>query len=456
MSALLQASIASTAGSTWLQPMRHWPRTALAMLRSEPAVVRVLVASLRGSAPREPGACMLVSPDGIRGSIGGGHLEWQAIAAARELLPDAAPPARLQRFVLGRELGQCCGGVVELWIERFAAADIPLLEKLAKAPASLVTQLKGGELSRAVVGWGERSETQQSSAPMLGFASAHPNLPLKSQRELRRLVPSPAGGRGWSEGPGEGLSPESTTAVSGGLPSPGATRHPLPPAGEGSKVRLVCDESCITLTELIADLHPPVWLYGAGHVGQAIAKLLMDLPLSLSWIDSRADAFPADLPDDIDHRVVADPAASVASAPAGTRFLVLTHDHAQDYALCRAILARNDFAFAGLIGSASKAARFRSRLAREDGFDAARIARLVCPIGVAGIASKWPAAIAVGVVAQLLQLVAWGERSEPQHSSAPMLGFASAHPNLRGGGITPEPPAAACSPEGCASCKPQL
>jgi xanthine dehydrogenase accessory factor len=73
-----------------------------------------------------------------------------------------------------------------------------------------------------------------------------------------------------------------------------------------------------------------------------------------------------------------------------------------DYALCRAVLARNDFAWAGLIGSKSKAARFRSRLA-SDGFERETIARLICPIGIGGIASKWPAAIAVGVAAQVMR-----------------------------------------------------
>ena len=108
----------------------------------------------------------------------------------------------------------------------------------------------------------------------------------------------------------------------------------------------------------------------------------------------------------------------MAAAPAGTRFVVLTHSHALDYALCRAILARGDFSWAGLIGSASKAARFRARLAREQ-FSKASIARLVCPIGIGGIASKWPAAIAVAVAAQLLRDLSLGAESldEARHAA---------------------------------------
>jgi xanthine dehydrogenase accessory factor len=81
----------------------------------------------------------------------------------------------------------------------------------------------------------------------------------------------------------------------------------------------------------------------------------------------------------------------------------MTHDHALDYTLCRAILNRGEFAWLGLIGSHSKGARFRSRLARE-GFAPETIARLVSPIGVGAVESKWPAAIAIAVAAQLLQV----------------------------------------------------
>jgi hypothetical protein len=81
----------------------------------------------------------------------------------------------------------------------------------------------------------------------------------------------------------------------------------------------------------------------------------------------------------------------------------MSHDHALDYTLCRAILNRSEFAWLGLIGSKSKGAKFRSRLARE-GFASDTIARLVSPIGVGAVESKWPAAIAIAVAAQLLQV----------------------------------------------------
>jgi xanthine dehydrogenase accessory factor len=130
----------------------------------------------------------------------------------------------------------------------------------------------------------------------------------------------------------------------------------------------------------------------------------MELPLRLTWIDSRAEMFPKVVPEGA--RILHDPdtLATVSEAPVGAYFVVMSHSHPLDYSLCHALLERNDFAWLGLIGSDSKAARFRSRLARA-GLGADVIANLVCPIGVTGITSKWPAAIAVGVAAQLMQQI---------------------------------------------------
>jgi xanthine dehydrogenase accessory factor len=110
--------------------------------------------------------------------------------------------------------------------------------------------------------------------------------------------------------------------------------------------------------------------------------------------------------------VSADPPELVRRAPPGACFLVLTHSHALDYEVCREILRRDSFSFAGLIGSHTKAARFAHRLAR-DGIAAERVGRLVCPIGIAGIAAKQPEAIAVAVAAQLLRLreLGWDEQA---------------------------------------------
>jgi xanthine dehydrogenase accessory factor len=331
-------------GAQWLEPLRCWVQALMRALQHDPAVVRIVLATVRGSAPREPGVGMLVAASGVQGTIGGGQLEWEALAAARALLEARGVPALMQRIVLGADRGQCCGGVVEVWLERYTRANLGLLEaaNLAAergAAVLLSTISRTGVERRIRCDGGADTETDQLlRAP---YARAIPRI--------RRNA-----------------------------------------AGEA------------TLLERLDNVLPPLWLYGAGHVGQALARILTQLPLQLTWIDSRAEHFPAQIPAAVQVLHSADPVTSVVAAPAGARFLVMTHSHPLDYALCRAILTRGDFAWAGLIGSKSKAARFRSRLAR-DGLAGEAVARLICPIGIGGIASKWPAAIAVGVAAQVMQ-----------------------------------------------------
>jgi len=321
----------SAPSNPWLAALHDWPTAAIARLEHERALVRVLVAAVRGSAPREAGVAMLVGATEVIGTIGGGQLEWQALAAARALLSAGEVPARVQRLVLGTDLAQCCGGVVELWIERFAPDDRPLLEAARRAAA-------GG--------------------PALLQSTLQPH-------GIRRT-----------------------------LLRPDAAPDRMPRLSRAS-------DGTITLLERLDRPLPRLWLYGAGYVGQAVARVVLALPLQLTWIDERSHLFPAGLPSAV--TIHSDePRATVADAPRGTHFLVMTHSHALDYALVRALLERGDFASLGLIGSQSKSARFRSRLRRE-GVEAERLARLTCPIGIGGITSKWPAAIAIAVAAQLLQ-----------------------------------------------------
>jgi len=144
-------------------------------------------------------------------------------------------------------------------------------------------------------------------------------------------------------------------------------------------------------------------LYGAGHVGRAIARLLEGLNCSVQWIDEREAEFPAGPSAAHIQRVCVEPVqAEVALAPAQAFYLVLTHSHDLDMAITEAILRRGDFAYLGLIGSATKRARFLRRFA-DRGVAPDVLARITCPIGVPGIPGKEPEVIAVAAVAQLLQ-----------------------------------------------------
>ena len=269
-----------------------------------PAII-ITVEDAKGSVPREAGTRMLVGLQATLGTIGGGHLEWQAISLAQHALRDMTAPsanastagaeatsttaAWTKTIPLGPALGQCCGGVVTL---RFAA-------------------LSPDELAR----W--------------------PVLP--------------------------------------------------------------------------SSIH--VELHGAGHVGQAIIQLLRDIDCTVRWIDMRDVGQPspglpdtatlAALPPHITWLETDAPEAEVADAPPSAYHIVLTHRHDLDLRIIEAVLRREDAAFAGLIGSQTKRARFLHRLA-EKGLTPAQLEQMACPIGLPGLHGKAPQVIAISVVAQLL------------------------------------------------------
>lgn len=183
------------------------------------------------------------------------------------------------------------------------------------------------------------------------------------------------------------------------------------------------------VTVLFEPLRPEpthVAVFGAGHVGRALVALLAGLRVRVHWIDARENAL-RDAPAGIDARLRDDPAREIASLPAGSIVLVMTHDHQLDFDIVAAALARADLAAVGLIGSATKRARFASRLARI-GVPRAAIERLICPIGVPGVGGKRPAEIAIAVAAQVLQLQQRSEVSVRTPKRNPMRLVHSAEP----------------------------
>lgn len=149
-------------------------------------------------------------------------------------------------------------------------------------------------------------------------------------------------------------------------------------------------------------------LFGAGHVGKEVARILERLPCTLTWIDPRPDVFPGAVGDNVRVVIEEEPAWMVDEAPAGAFYVVMTHSHALDLELVERILKRGDAGFVGLIGSETKAAKFRLRLQKKN----IPSEKLVCPIGLFK-AGKYPAEVAVSAVAQLLELASERAR-QPQ------------------------------------------
>jgi xanthine dehydrogenase accessory factor len=260
---------------------------------------------------------------------------------------------RFERFALGPSLGQCCGGVAWLAFERVDAAQVALLRARRNVDTWRLVALDGA------FEWALFDD----AAPLAGTPAA-PSF----ERALEARVLEGEGGRRW-------------------------------------------------LLDPVLAPRAHLMLFGAGHVGAAIVRALAELPCRVTWVDERDAMFPASIPPNVTIEATDTPEALVEHAAAGTSFLVMTHSHALDLRLCHAILARPAHPgtpdWFGLIGSSTKRSQFEARL-RERGIDDARLANMVCPIGLPDIAGKAPAVIAASSVAQLLAVWEAAHHPEPQ------------------------------------------
>ena len=179
------------------------------------------------------------------------------------------------------------------------------------------------------------------------------------------------------------------------------------------------DTSDALFFEIISPCDFRVALFGAGHVGRALVNALANATdCRITWVDSRTGQFPPAVPDGVETRFSDDPVAEVENLPEQAYCLVMTHNHQLDQDLCEALLHRGDFAFLGLIGSATKQRRFEQRL-RDKGISEQQLARLTCPIGIPGIESKEPGVIAVSVAAQLLHIRSANDTASPYPEATP-------------------------------------
>ncbi|MBA1140029.1 xanthine dehydrogenase accessory protein XdhC [Mesorhizobium neociceri] len=265
-----------------------------AFLASAGRLALVEVAGTKGSTPREKGAFMLVSQAAIFGTIGGGQLEYMAIDKARQMLfsPPKGKGTRIEvdevcatlDVPLGPEIGQCCGGRVEVLIRLVDAA----------LAAELVT------------------------------------------------------------------------------------------AAEAEEAHL-----------------PHVYIFGGGHVGQALASTIALLPVHGVVIETRAEALEG-MPETVETRLTPMPEAEIRKAPAGTAFAILTHDHALDFLIVAEALKRDDAAYVGMIGSKTKKATFRNWFMKSADGSEAEFARLVSPIGGDTVKDKRPPVIAALAAAEIM------------------------------------------------------
>ncbi|MEO6015292.1 MAG: xanthine dehydrogenase accessory protein XdhC [Devosia sp.] len=217
-------------------------------------------------------------------------------------------------------------------------------------------------------------------------------------------------------------------ALRDGLP-PGLMDVPLGPEIRqccGGRVvvslRVLIDQDAERLAARLREdeaVLPHVYLFGSGHVGKALARALAALPLSVHVIDTRPDELH-DLPAGVDAKAVPMPEAVVRVAPAGSSFVILTHDHALDFLIAAEALKRDDAPYVGMVGSKTKRAKF-SGWYLDEGGDREALRRLVLPIGAFGLVDKRPEVIAALAAAEIMVQIG---RREASIVRAPDTNFA--------------------------------
>ena len=291
-------------------------------IKSHGKIARVLILKTFGSAPRDEGTTMLIWDSGQFGTIGGGELEYQVTRLAKKIIIDNKG-SRIKKFSLGPDMGQCCGGAVELLIEILDETKVKFIS------------VDDGFFARPVF-----KDEKSLNVQALIKSYRNKSVPIKTSFK-----------DGW-------------------------------------------------LFEPVTKEKELVWIYGAGHVGTAIANILSKLSqFSVTCIDTSEDRYPDSFPKTVEKLITKNPARIVQYAPSETHHLILTYSHALDLEICHQLLQLN-FATAGLIGSKTKWARFKKRL-NELNYTFEQINTIICPIGEPSF-GKSPYEIAIGVASMLL------------------------------------------------------
>ena len=173
----------------------------------------------------------------------------------------------------------------------------------------------------------------------------------------------------------------------------------------GAQLGQCCGGDASVLFECFSASGANIMLFGAGHVGKALVPILAGLPCSITWVDNRAEQFPDDIENysNVTAIISDNPAEEVATMPANSYFIVMTHNHQLDFEISHNILKRADFAYSGLIASDTKWRRFQQRFQHRD-IEKSLVDKMNCPIGLAQVQGKLPMEVAVSVAGEIIEL----------------------------------------------------
>ena len=309
-----------------------WIDLAQEIITRGKRAVLALITDHAGSTPRERGCWMLVDQEKIYGTLGGGTLEYSAVQAARTMLAGQSDWKRSgHEYLLGPDLGQCCGGGVKF-----------LLEPLDQTSSWLLS-------------------VNASDFEQTGGAYLHINLENPQ------------------EAPAVGLDAD--------LSHKSDPRYFIQP---------------------LSDHRPALYVFGAGHVGQAIAVTASALPIRLTLVDARSDIMTHFAAPDNCTLLCEDPLSRVQQIENGAGAVIMTHDHDLDYQLGMELFNHSGLSFRGIIGSKSKTARFMKRY-RQAGIADSLLDTLKMPLAQAAPPGKEPGVIALGILHEFLSHLQSGD-----------------------------------------------
>ena len=359
--------------------MQAWLKSVTDAISLKNDFVLMTVIDTKGSTPCINGDKIVVASDqSIFGSIGGGNLEFKALAFAADLLSLDKNNVHLEKFPLGASLGQCCGGYVKVMFESFLHSNSSINNNSwINVVSELFDQNEDFVVATIV---NNNSEYEDNKL----VYSVNNNNHLINEKGISSVV---------------ALSAKELLTKTG---SPTVIQYTN---NSNSVIEICLEKNTPTKVQSLA-------VFGAGHISRALMPILTDLPVNIYWIDDRVEQFNKYQGDTSKINIICDDFLNgLIDLPDDIYCLVITYSHQIDYEICEKIISKNKFSYLGMIGSAIKGKKFRDRFINK-GYQQEVVDKFICPIGEKQKFLKSPTSIAVTIAMDLINFIEDKRQSE--------------------------------------------
>ena len=359
--------------------MQAWLKSVTDAISLKNDFVLMTVIDTKGSTPCINGDKIVVASDqSIFGSIGGGNLEFKALAFAADLLSLDKNNVHLEKFPLGASLGQCCGGYVKVMFESFLHSNSSINNNSwINVVSELLDQNEDFVVATIV---NNNSEYEDNKL----VYSVNNNNHLINEKGISSVV---------------ALSAKELLTKTG---SPTVIQYTN---NSNSVIEICLEKNTPTKVQSLA-------VFGAGHISRALMPILTDLPVNIYWIDDRVEQFNKYQGDTSKINIICEDFLNgLIDLPDDIYCLVITYSHQIDYEICEKIISKNKFSYLGMIGSAIKGKKFRDRFINK-GYQQEVVDKFTCPIGEKQKFLKSPTSIAVTIAMDLINFIEDKRQSE--------------------------------------------